>query len=104
VSSVAFVGACAAAMPRGSERARPPTTTVFRNCCAALGCGRACRGGGAAAGAGGSPPPAGRAQGSERAERTRSGGLAGGQCRAAERSLRQFKRSIDLLNEVGGGG
>jgi hypothetical protein len=93
-SCVAFVRACAAVMPRGSQRARPATTTLFKTCGAALGCSR--REGSGSGGGGGGP---------EAAEGGRSGrgGGGSGPCRDAGRSLRQFKRSIDLLNEVGGG-
>jgi hypothetical protein len=75
-------------MPRGSDRVRPPTTTLFR----ARG-----RRNAPLPGAGGKPAD-GQAGGAEAPVHRR----VGARCRQAERALRVFKRTLDVINEVGG--
>lgn len=74
-------------MPKGSAPAQPRGSSLFKNaaaCCRRL---PGDSGGGGGSGAEGQVPAAAAA-------------AAARPCRAAERCLRQFKRSLDTLNEV----
>ncbi len=117
MSSLSFVRACVAAMPRGSERCRPPTTTIFSRCCrsgCSGGSSKCCGRSSEPAAAGGEQVTVvvGDGGGSQAASRAAAAAAAStpgpakpraaGVCRGADRSLRQFQKALDVLNEVRG--